>query len=104
MYQILALQESERGCLTEIITCNNLAGHYMPLQITFLQKNMKLELKNGTSSSSIYTCQPSGQSLYTVVLPLHSACEEDPSSPTLDTVKIYGIVTPYMWAENITLL
>jgi hypothetical protein len=60
-YQILDLQASERGCLTEIITCNNEIDHYMPLQITFLWKNMKLKLKTRASSSSIYTCQPSGQ-------------------------------------------
>jgi hypothetical protein len=64
MYQILALQESERGCLTEIITCNNLAGYYILLQITFLQKNMKLELKHRTSSS-IYTCVSPLVSLFT---------------------------------------
>jgi hypothetical protein len=57
---VASLTSAERGCIITVVTCMNVAGHFVPPLVVFPRKNMHVELMDGTPPGSTYACHVSG--------------------------------------------
>jgi len=57
-FNLPPLQKKKKELFVTIVTCMIPTGHLIPPLLLFPEKNMKLEMMNGTPLASLYICHP----------------------------------------------